>query len=57
MSTKRQWQYTLADVAVASGKPINSVRDDKQKGLFDPDSLKSVALYIVSFITKRKAHA
>jgi len=52
---KCKWEYTLKKIADASGKSINSVRDDKQSGAFDPDNQKSVSLYIASNIMKKEA--
>ena len=44
-----RWQYTLADIAEASGVSIHTVRDHKQQDLLHPDSLADVARYIAGW--------
>ena len=55
MTEKRKWEYTLEDIAKVAMRSIHSVRDDKQNGVFDPASFRSVCLYVASWIIRKRA--
>ena len=48
MRDPEQWTYKLNDIADASGATLNAVRDCKQDGRLKPDSLLSVAVFVIS---------
>ena len=50
MNSKSIFRYTLADIAMVTGRKIETVRDHKQAGKLDPEDLESVARYIVAAI-------
>jgi len=53
MGTKRTFKFTLADVAVSTGRGIHSVRSDRKEGKFDPEDLLSLARYVVGHVLIR----
>lgn len=42
----RKYCFTLKDIARAKGKSLSTVRNDKYRGRFDPDDIKSVVEYV-----------
>ena len=44
---KRKWTYTLSEIANASHTTLRSIREHRRKGVFNPDSIVSVASYII----------
>lgn len=42
----RVMKFTLADVAESTGKTVEAVRKDKQRGLFRPWELVSLVEYV-----------
>ena len=46
---KRSWKYNIKAIAEITGQTQRRVRDDRRKGVFNPDSLKDVARYIAKF--------
>ena len=49
MANKRTFKFTLNDVSAVTGRSIHSVRDDRQKGKFDPEDLESLSKYVVGW--------
>jgi len=49
MDNRRKWEYTLAEIAEASGVSVHTVRDHRLQGHFDPGNLESVARYITAY--------
>ena len=48
-------KITYKEIAEAAGCSVSKVEGDRRKGIFDKDSLVSVAQYITRVITKRQA--
>ena len=44
----KKFEYSYAEIAEASGKAPGSVRVDITRGVFNPESLKSTAVYVVT---------
>ena len=53
MANKRIFKFTLNDVSAATGRGIDSVRDDSSRGKFDPEDLLSLARYVVGHVLIR----
>lgn len=51
----KQYKFTLKEIAEATGEAPASVRRHKRLGVFKPDSLFSLAFYVIarSFINGR----
>ena len=43
----RQFEYTYANIAEASGRSVGSIRVDISRGSLDPADLSSVSLYVI----------
>lgn len=44
----KKFEYSYSEIAEAAGKTSGSVRVDITRGVFNPQSLKSTAVYIVT---------
>ena len=53
MANKRIFKFTLNDVSAATGRGIDSVRDDSSKGKFDAEDLLSLSGYVVGHVLIR----
>jgi len=55
ISNKRKWSYTIGDIEAVTRRSARSIRDDRQKGVFDPESFRSVIKYVSGFMQIREA--
>jgi hypothetical protein len=44
----KKFEYSYFGIAKASGKTSGAVRADVTRGVFDPESLRSTAVYVVT---------